>query len=132
MIPDGSFAIFSVYLPPIAAGSLPGTYPVRSAAASMDVRPNSRGPTRRSTRASVTVSLLLLVNVPETVSVSPFTGALGARESRVTSTVLEPVGALLASPACAPGAAGPASRVATSGAPRITEAVRRSHRRAGE
>lgn len=105
LIPEGSFANSTVYLPPIAAGSLPGTYPVRSAAASIDVRLKSLGPTRRSTRASVTDSLLLLVRVPETVSVSPLTGALGASVSRDTSTVLDLVGALLGTSACAVGAA---------------------------
>lgn len=130
--PGGSFATFTVYLPPIGAGSLPYTYPVRLAALSISVRLRSFGPTRRSTVASLIVSLPRLVTVPETVRVSPLTGALGASVSRATSTVSDLVGALPVPPACAAGAVGPASSAATSGAPMIRAAVRRSHRRAGE
>ena len=72
----------------------------------------------------------------ETVSVSLLTGALGLIESSVTWTVREPVAALSGAAASAAWAAVvaavPESRPAIRGAPTSSDAVRRSHRRAGD
>lgn len=90
-LPEASLATFATYLPPTSAASRPGWKLVRFATVSMAERVFRDGPTRMPTWASVTVCLLLLVTEPETVIVSPSVGVLGLSESRLMSTVPDPV-----------------------------------------